>query len=758
MSTLAGMIGSSLGHYRIDEELGAGGMGVVYRAFDTRLERTVAIKMLDDGGESPHVVRRRLLHEARSTSALNHPNVCTVYEIGEAGDHTYIVMEFIEGQPLRSLVPREGFPAELAMRYGVQITGALAHAHARGIIHRDLKSANVMVTPQGVAKVLDFGLASRAQPRGVDDVTKSHDALLAEGSVAGTLPYMAPEVFHGRPAALATDVWALGVLLYEMATGRMPFTGQTDYVLTAAILHSPPAPMPPGAPAGLYAIVERCLEKEPARRYQSAGEVHAALESALAGRHVEAAQPPAGRRSVLVLPFANLASDTDEYFADGLTDEVITDLSSIHGLRVISRTSSMRLKGTARSVADLARELGVQFVLEGTIRKSGPHLRVTAKLLDPASDSSIWASKYNGTIDDVFAIQESVSRSIVEALQLTLTDDEARQIARRPVGSASAYDSYLRAKQEMLRFSKEGLDRAVEYLSKALATEPDNELLLSAQGHVYWQYVNAGVSADLGHLDRAQAIADRILAANPESAHGHRLAGLVQIHRGDLAQSVKFLKRALDREPNDPDSLFWGGIIASLFGRMDLADAWTSRLVEIDPLTPVYQVLPGVMAVMRGDFEQAVTIFTAVLPSNLDNAPARLFYGQALALVGRTDDAREAWRALERDLPENPFASLGRFYRLALEGNREAALAVMTPELAGVFGIDPQYAWFVADGYAMAGDYDEAIAWVGKAVANGLLNHRLLDAVDPWLEPVRRDPRFEALMRQVLERAKGLEL
>jgi non-specific serine/threonine protein kinase len=608
--------------------------------------------------------------------------------------------------------------------------------------------------------VLDFGLAARANPRAIEDVaTQSHDSLLAVGSLAGTLPYMAPEIFHGRPATLVTDVWALGVLLYEITTGALPFTGPTDFVLTAAVLYRPPAPMPERLPADLRAVIERCLEKEPSRRYQSAGEVRAALELVQAGRRVEPSPRAAGqRRSVLVLPFANLSSDDDDYFTDGLTDEVIADLSAVHGLRVISRTSSMRLKGTTKDVGDLAHDLGVQYVLEGTVRKSGSQLRVTAKLLDPAHDSSIWSSKYSGTLDDVFAIQESVSRSIVEALRVTLTDDEAARLAKRPVQSVTAYESYLRAKQEMLRFSKEGLDRAVEYLDRALAAEPGNELLLSAQGLVYWQYINAGVSTDRAHLDKAQACADRILRANPDSAHGLRLAGLVRIHQGDLAGSVQALKRALDREPNDPDSLFWGGIIASLLGRMDLAEAWTSRLVEIDPLTPVYQVLPGVLAVMRGDVERAVDVLETHLPGNLDNAPARLFYGQALALAGRTDEAATAWLDLERDLPESPFAALGRFYRLGLAGRREDALAVMTPELADVFRLDPQYAWLVADGYAIAGDPEQALAWVEKAVNNGLLNYALLDSVDPYLRVIRDDPRFQALLATVLERSRSVEL
>jgi non-specific serine/threonine protein kinase len=415
----------------------------------------------------------------------------------------------------------------------------------------------------------------------------------------------------------------------------------------------------------------------------------------------------------------------------------------------------MRLKGASQDIAQLAAGLGVQYVLEGSVRGSGSQLRVTAKLIDVGSDSLVWGQKYAGTLEDVFAIQESISRAIVDALRVTLSADEDRRLAAHPIRDVRAFEAYLRAKQEAQRFTQEGLDRAIEYLEKASAIEGDSIVLLAARGQVYWQYINAGLSTDLAYLDRADACAARVLALDPESPLGHRLVGLVHVHRGDMAASLRALKRSLEREPNDPDTLFWAAIAAAVYGQTDLAATWAARLVEIDPLTPVHHFAFGVVAMMRGDFALALATFAKHYTSVLDTPPARLVYGQALSLNGRLDEAFGVWRDLERDMPESPFSQLGRFYRLALEGKPDEAVAVVTPEVAEAFRRDPQYAWLVAECYAIAGDIDQALTWTETAVACGLLNRRLLQEFDPFLAPIRGEPRFQALMREVETREKA---
>ncbi|MFQ5779123.1 MAG: protein kinase, partial [Terriglobia bacterium] len=380
------MIGALLGHYRIVEKIGAGGMGEVYRAHDETLDRDVALKVLPAADLTDDTARARLLREARSAAALNHAHICTIHEVGEADGQAYIAMEYIEGQPLSQLVGPEGLPVETALRYGVQIAAALAHAHERGVVHRDLKSANVVITPEGRAKVLDFGLAKRLGGKELAEVTtQSQSSLTQVGAVMGTLPYMAPEQLRGQGADARSDVWALGVMLYEAVAGERPFKGETGYDLSSAILNQPPPRLPSGAPAELQALVERCLEKEPERRYPHAGEVRAALEAVetgvatvpwatrmrwlarrrflrlavvlvvlalalLAGNvgglrdRLLGGVSPGRIQSIAVLPLENLSGDPEQdYFAAGMHEALITDLAKLGGFkRVIARSSVMR--------------------------------------------------------------------------------------------------------------------------------------------------------------------------------------------------------------------------------------------------------------------------------------------------------------------------------------------------------------------------------------------------------------------------------
>ncbi len=486
--------GTKIGSYEIQAPLGEGGMGAVYKAHDPTLQRTVAIKVL---AKQDADASARLLQEARAASALNHPHICTIYEVGEHEGQAFIVMEHVEGKPLSALIPADGLPPESVIRYGTQIADALAHAHERGIVHRDLKSLNVMITPEGRAKVLDFGLAARMPQADVDGLTKTHEALPHAGMLVGTLAYMAPEVLRGEAATARSDIWALGVLLYEMASGEPPFTGMTQTDVVSAIVKDSLAPLSSKASAGLRNIVQRCLVKEPGQRYRHASAVQAALETissstsgaieATADRHSPAVP------SIAVLPFTDMSPQRDQdYFCEGIAEELSSDLSKIRSLRVISSTSSRRMKGTNKDLRTVARELHARYLLEGSVRKAGNSLRITAQLIDANEDVHLWAEKYRGSLDDVFDIQERVSRSIAEALEIRLTPEDDRRVAERPIQDVRAYECYLRAKHDIFRFSEEGLDRAVEQLQKGLEIVGANPILYYALGLAYWQYNNAG--------------------------------------------------------------------------------------------------------------------------------------------------------------------------------------------------------------------------------------------------------------------------
>ncbi len=496
------MLGKTLGHYRILEKIGAGGMGEVYRAHDEQLGRDVAIKLLPASVLSDATARARLLREARSAASLNHPHICTIHEVGEADGQAYIAMELVEGQPLSARLAGGALPTEQVLRYGLQLAEALGHAHERGLVHRDLKSANVVITTEGRAKVLDFGLAKRLSEGEMDVVTRSQASLTAAGALVGTLAYMAPEQLRGQPADARSDVWALGVVLHEMATGSRPFQGQTGFELSSAILTQRPAPLVGKAPLGLRAVIERCLEKEPARRYQRAGEVRAALEAVQTGavapwtawryrlarrRWLAAAgavvvlaavlvglnvgglrerlrhgASPSGINSIAVLPLENLSHDPEqEYFTDGMTEALITELGQISALRVISRTSAMHYKGTRKTLPEIARELHVDAVVEGSVERYGQRVRITAQLIEAPTDRHLWAKSYERDLGDVFALQDAVAQAITNEIKIKLTTQEQRRLASARRVNPQAHEAYLRGRFFWNKRSPEGLNRAL---------------------------------------------------------------------------------------------------------------------------------------------------------------------------------------------------------------------------------------------------------------------------------------------------------
>ncbi|HEV3140754.1 MAG TPA: serine/threonine-protein kinase, partial [Vicinamibacterales bacterium] len=452
--------GARLGPYEILARLGAGGMGEVYLAFDTRLQREVALKVLA-GSDADALLR--LTREARLASKLTHPGICTVFESGEIDGQAFIAMERVAGPPLSELVGRERLSPDRVMRLGAQMAEALAHAHEHGVVHRDFKSGNVIICPDGRIKILDFGIAIRSGAEG-RALTREATASVDRGdSLAGTLAYMAPEVLRGETADARSDIWALGVVLFEMTCGRRPFAGSSPYDLTSAIL-TKDAPDLPGAPAGLQSVVRRCLAKSPGERYQRASEVQAALEAIGSTRESEVVAPrrrairrdaalaalvmavgiivaiafvgwpsrrnggppaaPARIRAIAVLPLANLSGDaSQDFFADGMTEALITDLARLKGVDVISRTSVTQYKGTQKPLRQIARELSVDAVVEGSVIRAGDRVRITAQLIEGATDKHLWANDYDRDARDVLALQRDVAGAIAREVHATLATD-----------------------------------------------------------------------------------------------------------------------------------------------------------------------------------------------------------------------------------------------------------------------------------------------------------------------------------------------
>ncbi len=735
-------------------------MGVVYKAQDTTLDRFVALKLVTPSLAGDAVIRERFLREARAASRLEHENICTIHEFGETEDkHLFYVMPFYTGEDLAQRMGRQGrleLPAALELLR--QIGAGVAHAHEAGIIHRDLKPANVMITERGQVKILDFGLAKLP---GSSNLTRP-------GHVVGTFAYMSPEQISGNRIDQRADVWSIGVIFYQMLTARLPFEGPSLPSMVHGILHDEPTSvltLRDEVPPAVDVIVQRLLVKSPELRYQHVSDLLRDLENLA---DTQARTPtvmlstPAsrlGRRSIVVLPFSDLSAAGDaSHFADGLAEEIIADLSAIATLRVISFTSASKLKDSKLDVQSISEKLNVHYVLEGSVRRVDNNLRITAKLIDAKADALLWADKYTDNLDQLFAIQEKLSRKIVTALRLELTGEEERNIAERPIQDIQAYECYLKAKQEMLRYSEDALERALEFLRRSEQIIGENVLLTSAFGQVYWQYRNAGISSDPYFREQARECAARILELEPESAHGHRLLGMVYLHEGKIGDAVQLLKRALARVPNDPDTLGWLVTCYGISGHPFRAAPFMHKLLEIDPLTPMYQCLPGFLAVMAGAFSRAPESFLQSYRMDPGNPLVRLCYGQSLALNRRLDESYEVFDSLLKDIPDSLFARVGALYRCALQGERKDVAEALPESLKSAARLDAFYSWMLAECYALLDERTEALDWLENAVKLGFVNYPLLSQTDPFLDSLRGEQRFTELIGEVEKRWKAFDV
>ncbi len=760
--------GSRIAHYELIEQVGAGGMGVVWKAKDTRLMRLVALKSLAPARTGDAALRARLLQEARAASQLDHPNICSIYQIEElATDEVVVVMAFYHGETLAQRLRRGPLEQDDAVTIAAQVLSGLEHAHQRGVFHRDVKPANLMMCENGMVKIVDFGLAK--------DIAGSN-GLTATGEMLGTISYMSPEQVLCKNLDQRTDLWSCGVVLYEMVSGVHPFLSESSYGVFEAILqkqHHPVRDHAPYLPVTLERVIDKALDKQIHRRFQSAAEFLEALQRHPAKHFLHTTQrvavpeelriaPVPMDRSVLVLPFTSPEEDEEtQDFCDGLTDEIITDLSGIRSLRTISSTSSMRLKGSTDSPAKIAEEVGVRCVLRGTVRlgrvgeagkqRGGRAIRVTAQLIDPRSDSLVWGDKYRGTTDDVFTIQDTISRQIVGALRVTLSPEEDRQLEARTLPDMRAIQFYVKAKQEILNYSREGLDRALEYLDLGERVVGRNALLLSTRGQVHWQYVNAGISSDPEHLVRAKQCAAEAAELEPNSAHVLRLQGLICLQEGKTQESALLLKRSIAVDPNDSDSLSWYSAVCALSGKAHAAMPLARRILEIDPLTPVYRFVPGLLSLMAGEFADALPPFDDALRLDATNPLLLCLRGHALALDGKAAEAIAQFETLERLCGDHYFCQLGAIMTAALRGDAAAAELRITPEFKDITAADPHWPWILADCYALLDQQDLALFWLHKAIDKGFLNYPMVGRWDPLLANVRRHAEFPKLLLHLRE-------
>jgi len=729
-----------VGRYQVIEELGKGGMGVVYKAEDTKLKRTVALKFLPSELTRDLQAKKRFLQEAQAAAALDHPNICAVFEISETEGATYIVMPYVKGRNLKEKIASGPLSMEEALDIAGQVGEGLKEAHEKGIIHRDIKPANIMLTEKGQAKIMDFGLAKLTA---VADVTKT---LI----VMGTIAYMSPEQARGEVVDYRTDIWSFGAILYEMLTGQMPFGRKQDQALIYSILNDtlePVSRLRSEIPSQLERIVQEALEKDKSRRYQNMTELLKDLKYVRAfGLAI-----PKVEKSIVVLPFEDISPGKDnEYFSDGLTEEIIADLSHVHDLLVISRSSAMTFKGTKKTIPEIARTVNVRYVLEGGVRKSGNNLRITAQLIDGLNDAHLWAEKYSGTLDDVFDIQEKVSRSIVRELELRLTQEANRKMSERPVPSFFALDCYMKAKHEIWKFTQEGYDNALEYLQQGLDTAGGNAVLYAAMAWVYWKYGNLGIKSDELYLQKAEEYAKRALELDPESPEGLLVISQKKGWAGDPQYGVRTMKRALAADPNNSDVMMWLTCFYAMLDKPDAALPLIHRMAKLEPLSPMSEYWQGLCQIYSGRFDIGLELLQNAFLEFPDDFMLRVIYGLALAYVHRVEDAVSVLSKLVAEQPNNFLARICYLIASVSRAPKSDILSSLEdPSIKAMALRDFAGSFFLSEIYAQLDEKEKTLEWLEHAVNLGFINYPFLNEYDPFLAGIRGEERFQKLMERV---------
>jgi eukaryotic-like serine/threonine-protein kinase len=784
------MISQRIAHYVIVEKLGEGGMGVVYRARDEKLQRDVALKFLGTlptGGSASH---ERILEEARAISALNHPNICTIYEVGEADGKPYIAMEFVEGRPLAETILSTGMALEQVERYGIQLAEALGHAHSRGIIHRDLKSANVMVTTTGLLKVLDFGISKRMDPGAGDATTRFDKSWESQHTFTGTLPYVAPEIFRGQEADERSDIWSLGVLLYEMAAGRRPFRGATGYELSAAILREKQPEITQPMPAVLQSVIDKCLNKDPGQRYQSAGEVRAALETAGTASRTQkfltVESPPAGIwtwrnllllcgvaglalglgfwlqgrkdvkpvavagaiQSIAVLPLENLSGDpAQDYFADGMTDALITELSQIKKLRVISRTTVMQYKHAHKPLQEIAQELRVDAIVEGTVLQAGDRVRISAKLMQTNIEGSLWANSFERQYADVLALQSDVATAIAREIQVELSSAERSELARNRSVVPAAYEDYLKGRYELAKRTQEGFTEAEEYFKKATEKDPSFAGGYAGLADVYVNMASYQTQPSNLVIPKAKQAAGRALQLDERLAEAHLTLASARLYNLESQGVESEYQRAIALNPGYAQGLHWYALYLAARGRKEESLTEINLARDIDPKSLIINANIGWCYYLAGDYDKAIEAQKETLRLDPSFGVAYGYMGQAYLEKGQYDAAVEAFRKYVSLEPGSPSrrAELANAY-LRAKRDKEAQEIIEDFEQPHDSRYVSSYDWGMI--YAGKHDKDKTLHWLEKGYEER--NSRLVNlAVHPQFAFLRSEPRFQKLLNNI---------
>jgi serine/threonine protein kinase/Flp pilus assembly protein TadD len=709
------MIGKTVSHYRILEKLGEGGMGVVYRAEDTKLKREVAIKFLPRHIAASDEERNRFKIEAQAAAALNHINIATIHTIEETDEELFIVMEYIEGKELSELVAATYANAPLQIddicNYAIQIAEGMQAAHKKAIVHRDIKSSNIMITDKGQGKIMDFGLA---KVLGGIKVTKA-------GTTLGTTTYMSPEQCQGKEVDHRTDIWSFGVILYEMLTGQLPFNGDYEQAVIYSILNEDPKSIMEfreNTSPRLTHIVEKSLQKNPIDRYQTTEDLIEELKA------IDKSEPSVQEQqsvpTVAVLPFANMSADKEqEYFCDGIAEDILNDLTQLEGLHVVARTSSFAIKGKDQDIREIGRKLGAHTIVEGSVRKAENRLRITVKLVNVADGYHLWSERYDRELEDVFAIQDEIAKSIVQTLKIKLSNREKRALGKAKTQDVQAYDFYLRGRTFFHQGRRKSIEYACEMFTRAIKEDPGYTLAYAGLADCY-SYLFMYFEKGRENIERSAAASKKALGLDPELAEAHAARGLAVSLDGQYDEAEKEFDKAIEFNPKLYEAYYFYARTCRQQGKIEKAVQLFEKAGEVRP----------------EDYQAPLFVASAYrklkLPEKSEAAHRRALELADKHLQLNPDDARALY------LGAGALTELGEVEKAIEWGKRAIAI---DPG-------DPRVLYNVACIYSLTGKIEPALDYFEKAIELGYASREWIDN-DQDLDPIRDHPRFQEALKKL---------